>query len=75
MTRITDVYMERIPPIRMLHYCVLIGYGAIRNQNVIYNRSTGMTIVEYDSSLPKATIEEVLNSGEPEAAERAVRAA
>lgn len=48
----TDLWPGRIPPEKLAAYKQLIEEGQILKHQVLHNRSSGVTIIEYSSTVP-----------------------
>ena len=55
-----DFWPEQIPPEKLAAYRQLIADGQIRKHQVIYDRKTGATTVEYYAIAPQEWIREEL---------------
>jgi len=55
-----DYWKEKIPPEKLDAYRALIHARLIKKHHVLVNRQTGVTIVEYSSTVPHEWIREEL---------------
>ena len=56
----TDIWKDHIPPDKLAAYKQLIDEGQILKHHVLYSRRTGVTVVEYSSTVPHEWIREEL---------------